>query len=307
MAITTPISTTDTRRDLIGIVWMLVTGFNFVAVNALVRSLEGALPASQSAFLRFAFGLVLTLPLLVPALRGGFSMPVWRLLGLRGLLHVLAVIAWFYAMGRITVAEVTAIGFLNPIVVIVASALFLGETLHRRRIAAIVVALIGAMLVLRPGLRPLDPGHLSQVFAALCFGASYLLAKRLAEQVPATVVVAMLTLTVSVALAPLAISVWVPPTLAQLGVLALVAVFATAGHYTMTRAFAAAPMTVTQPVTFLQLVWAALVGALIFHEPLDGWVMLGGALMIGAISYITWREARLRRQGVTPPVNATKG
>jgi drug/metabolite transporter (DMT)-like permease len=284
----------QTRRDLAGIGWMLATGLCFVAVNGIVRWLGGALPASQSAFIRFVFGLVFLGPVLVPALRAGFSPRIWRLLTLRGALHVLAVITWFYAMSRIPVAEVTAIGFLNPIVVTVGAALFMGERLALRRIAAVCVALAGALVVLRPGLRELDPGHLSQVVAALSFGASYLVAKRITEQVPAAIVVAMMSLTVSIGLAPLAWAVWVPPTWSQIGWLGLVAVFATAGHYTMTRAFAAAPLTVTQPVTFLQLIWASLLGVFVFHEPLDEWVLLGGGMMIGAITYITWREARLR-------------
>ncbi|WP_237168262.1 DMT family transporter [Paracoccus shandongensis] len=285
---------TQTRRDLAGIGWMLATGLCFVAVNGIVRWLGGALPAPQSAFIRFVFGLVFLGPVLVPALQRGFSPHIWRLLTLRGALHVLAVIAWFYAMSRIPVAEVTAIGFLNPIVVTVGAALFMGERLALRRIAAVGVALMGALVVLRPGLRDLDPGHLSQVAASLCFGASYLIAKRITAQVPAAIVVAMMSLTVSIGLAPLAWAVWVPPTWAQIGWLGLVAVFATAGHYTMTRAFTAAPLTVTQPVTFLQLIWASLLGIFIFHEPLDEWVILGGGMMIGAITYITWREARLR-------------
>lgn len=296
----------DTQRDLIGIGWMLATGFCFVAVNGIVRGLEGALPAAQTAFIRFMFGLAFLAPVLIPALRQGFSPQIWRLFCLRGGLHVIAVIAWFYAMSRITVAEVTAIGFLNPIVVTIGAALFMGERLAARRVLAVAVALIGALIVLRPGLRPLDPGHLSQIAASVAFGASYLVAKRIAGQVPAAVVVAMMSLTVTVGLAPIAWAVWVPPTLAQLGWLALVAVFATLGHYTMTRAFAAAPLTVTQPVVFLQLIWASLLGVLVFHEPLDGWVILGGGVMIGAISYITWREARIRARQVTPPISATK-
>ncbi|MEH6786465.1 MAG: DMT family transporter [Paracoccus sp. (in: a-proteobacteria)] len=296
----------DTRRDLIGIGWMLATGACFVAVNGIVRGLGGALPAPQAAFIRFVFGLVFLAPVLVGALRQGFSVPVWRLFALRGGLHLMAVIMWFYAMSRITVAEATAIGFLNPIMVTIGAALFLGETLAGRRIAAIAVAFLGALIVLRPGLRPLDPGHLSQVGAAVAFGTSYLLAKRLSGQVPAATVVAVLSLTVSVGLAPIAWAVWVPPTPGQIGWLALVAGFATAGHYTMTRAFAAAPLAVTQPVTFLQLIWASLLGVFVFHEPLDGWVILGGGMMIGAISYITWREAQRRARTQTPPVNATK-
>ncbi|MFV0387098.1 DMT family transporter [Paracoccus sp. (in: a-proteobacteria)] len=296
----------ETRRDLIGIGWMLLTGLSFVAVNGIVRGLGGALPAPQAAFIRFLFGLILLLPVIWPALRQGFPVRLWGMFALRGGLHVIAVIAWFYAMSRITIAEVTAIGFLNPIVVTIGAALFLGERLARRRIIAIGVALLGALIVLRPGLRPLDPGHLSQVAAAIAFGSSYLIAKQLADRASAAVVVAMLSVTVSIGLAPLAWAVWVPPTWAQTGWLALVAAFATLGHYTMTRAFSAAPLTVTQPVTFLQLIWASLLGTTLFHEPLDGWVILGGAVMIAAISYITWREARQRARTKTPPVSATK-
>ena len=296
-----------TRRDMIGIGWMLATGLCFVAVNTIVRGLDGALPAAQAAFIRFLFGLVFLAPVISRALRVGFPRDLWGMFALRGGLHVIAVVAWFYAMSRITVAEVTAIGFLNPIIVTIGAALFMGERLATRRIFAIGVALAGALIVLRPGLRVLDPGHLSQVGAAVAFGASYLVAKRLSDRVPASVVVAMMSLTVSVGLAPLAIAHWVPPSWSQLGWLGLVAVFAAAGHYTMTRAFAAAPLTVTQPVTFLQLIWASLVGVLVFHEPLDAWVILGGGLMIGAISYITWREARLRARTPTPPNVATKG
>jgi drug/metabolite transporter (DMT)-like permease len=86
----------------------------------------------------------------------------------------------------------------------------------------------------------------------------------------------------------------------------LVACFATAGHFTMTLAFQAAPVTVTQPVTFLQLVWAVSLGALVFGEPVDGWVVLGGAVIMGAVSFITWREHRLKRRALTPVDLATK-
>ena len=83
------------------------------------------------------------------------------------------------------------------------------------------------------------------------------------------------------------------------------ACFATAGHYTMTLAFAAAPLTVTQPVSFLQLVWAVLLGVLMFGEALDGWVILGGLVIMAAVSFITWREA-VARKAITPAVPQTK-
>jgi drug/metabolite transporter (DMT)-like permease len=64
----------------------------------------------------------------------------------------------------------------------------------------------------------------------------------------------------------------------------------------MTLAFRAAPLAVTQPVTFLQLIWSVSIGALFFGEPADHWVVAGGAMILAAVSFITWREARDKRK-----------
>lgn len=282
---------TDLGRPLEGVLWMLASGLSFVGVNGIVRYLGTDLPAAQSAFIRFGFGVLFLLPVMPKMLRAGIAPQAMRLFVGRGVVHLGAVLFWFYAMARIPVADVTAIGYLNPVVLLLAGSLLLGEVMTRRRLLALGLAAAGALIVLRPGVRDLQLGHLSQIGAALCFAGSYLFAKRLTALAPASVVVAMLSLTVTVGLAPIAAWVWVPVTWAQAGWLAIVAALATLGHYLMTRAFRAAPFSVTQPVTFLQLVWASLVGALVFGEPVDGFVLLGGGLIIGAISWVTWRDA----------------
>lgn len=296
----------DQSRPIAGILWMLVTGLCFVVVTGVVRHLGTGLPAAQSAFIRFLYGILFLAPTLLPAVKRGIPPQVWKLALSRGVLHVAAVILWFYAMARIPVAEVTAIGYLNPIVVTVGAALFLGERLAIRRMVAIAIALVGAIVILRPGFRDVAPGHLSQLGAAICFGLSFLFAKRLASLAAPSTIIALLALTVTIGLAPLAWAVWVPPTWVQMGWLAVVAAFATIGHYTMARAFAAAPLTVTQPVTFLQLVWATLLGWFAFGEAVDPLVLAGGAMIIAAISYMTWREAQLKRRVTTPPPEAAK-
>lgn len=280
----------DSRsRD--GVFWMVLSGLSFVGVNGIVRYLGADLPAAQSAFLRFLFGAILLLPVVPGLLRNGIPVGVLRLCLGRGVVHTAAVLFWFYAMARIPVADATAIGYLNTVVLLMAGSLLLGEPLSKRRLAAIAVAVLGALIVLRPGARAVSLGHLSQIAAALCFAGSYLFAKRLAGIISASAVVALLSFSVTIGLAPLAAAVWVPISLSQMGWLAVVAVCATSGHFCMTKAFAVAPLTVTQPVTFLQLVWASILGAVVFSEPVDGYVLLGGALIIGAICWVTWREA----------------
>jgi drug/metabolite transporter (DMT)-like permease len=297
---------TAANRPVAGIVWMIVTGMLFVGVTAVVKYVGDALPAAQSAFLRYLLGLVFLVPMIRPMIAARLTRRQLGLFGARGAVHTVAVILWFFAMTDITIAEVTAMNYLAPVYVTLGAALFLGERLALRRVLAVAAALAGALIILRPGFRELEPGHVAMLGAALFFGASYLLAKRLTDELSPVVIVGMLSVTVTVGLAPFAAAVWVPPTLAQVGWMFVVACLATAGHYTMTLAFAAAPVTVTQPVTFLQLLWSVILGAVFFAEPVDGWVVLGGVVIVSAVSFITWREAMLKRRATTPHVNETK-
>lgn len=283
-----------------------MTGLCFVAVTAIVKYMGPRMPPAEAAFLRYSLGLVFLLPML-PAVRAArLTRRQWGLFTLRGVFHSAGVILWFFSMTRIPIAEVTAMNYLAPVYVTIGAALFLGERLAARRIAAVVIALVGAAVILRPGFREVEPGHLAMLFAAVVFAGSYLLAKIMADEVKATVVVAMLSIFVTIGLAPFALADWVTPSPADIGLLFAVACFATAGHYTMTLAFAAAPVTVTQPITFLQLVWAVLLGALVFAEPVDIWVIMGGALILASVTFITWREAMLKRKPVTPTTPETK-
>lgn len=286
-------------RALAGILWMVATGLNFVMVTAIVKHVGAGVPAAEAAFLRYGLGLVFLLPMIRPILRAHLTSRQMKLFAARGVVHTLAVILWFFAMARIPLAEVTALNYLNPVYTTIGAAIFLGEKFHMRRLAAIVVALIGALIILRPGAREIMPGHIAMLGTAALFAASYLIAKRLSDDLSPTVVVGMLSVAVTIGLAPFAAAVWITPTLEQCGWLFLVACFATAGHYTMTLAFRAAPLSVTQPVTFLQLIWSVSIGALFFGEPADHWVVAGGALIMASVSFITWREARLRRKA--PP------
>jgi drug/metabolite transporter (DMT)-like permease len=294
------------NQPVTGVIWMVLTGLNFVAVTAIVKHIGNDVPAAQSAFLRYFLGLVFLIPMIRPILAAHLTKRQLKLFVARGVVHTIAVILWFFAMARIPIADVTAMNYLSPVYVTLGAALVLKEALPPRRLAAVIIALVGAIVILRPGFREIDHGHIAMLGTALMFAAGYLIAKQLSGEVSAAVVVGMLSITVTIGLAPFAWAVWVPVAWSDIGWLFLVACFATAGHYTMTLAFAAAPLTVTQPVTFLQLIWAVAMGALVFNEPVDGWVVFGGAIIMASISFITWREALAKRR-ITPTAHQTKG
>ena len=289
-----------------GIGWMILTGVFFVFVTCIVRYLGTDLPAVESAFIRYAIGLVMVLPALIKVLR---HLPDGGTMGLyaaRGCAHAVGVFLWFYAMARIPIAEVTAIGYTSPIFVTIGAAMFLGERLYVRRIAAVLIGFGGTLIILRPGFETINGGQLAQLMAAPFFATSFILAKKLTSRQDPAAIVAMLSLFCTLALLPGAISQWRTPTAEELFWLTMTAAFATAGHYTLTKAFEAAPITVTQPVGFLQLVWATLLGVVLFGEALDPFVLMGGGIIVAAATYISHREAQAARQQVTPPAVATK-
>ncbi|MCA0042956.1 DMT family transporter [Celeribacter litoreus] len=278
-----------------GILWMLVVTINFVMVNVLVKYVGSGLPVIETAFLRFALGLVFLLPMIKTVRNANLTAEVWKLSVARALFHAVAMSLWFYAMTRIPMAEVTAMNFMNPLYISIGAVLIFGERISPPRIAAMAVAFLGGLIILRPGFRSLDPGHVAMIFSAMAFAGSYLLANALTKRLPATVVVFLMSAMVPIVIAPIAIMHWQTPTLLEVALLFLTAAFATFAHYSMMRAFACAPQSVVQPVTFVQLVWAMLLGMVLFGEAFDPFVMLGGAMIILSISYITWRETRRKR------------
>ena len=279
---------------------MVLTGVMFVGVTVAVRYLGTSMNPVQAGFIRYAFGLVMVLPLLSRA--GVLSLHSKRIgfHALRGLAHGCGVMLWFFAMSRIPIAEVTALGFTAPVFTTLGAALFLRERLRSFRVIAMLAGFAGALLILRPGFREIDIGALAQVAAAPLFACSFLMAKSATRTESSTMIVVMLSIFCTLTLALPALVVWRTPTLEELGLLFTTAVLATAGHYCMTRAFKAAEVSAVQPFTFLQLVWATLLGLVLFDEHLDLWIALGGALIVTAATWMAHREVQSQRRPTQP-------
>ncbi len=287
------------QNYLAGILWMLLSGLLFVGVTVIVRHLGTNMPAVEAALIRYVFGLIFLIPMIIRFPWRELSRNRLTLYSLRGLAHGVAVMLWFYAMARIPIAEITAVGYTTPIFTAVGAVLIFRERIHARRFGAILVGFIGMLVILRPGLEVVQAGSLAQVVSALCFAVSYLFTKKLTYSESPTNILVMLSIVCTLVLLPGGIMQWRDPTATELFWLALTALFATCGQYAMTRSFAAAPLTVTQPFSFLQLVWAVAFGFLLFGEIPDIWVITGGLIILCAVTYLTYRESVARRTRLT--------
>ena len=290
-----------------GIAWMVLTGVLFVGVTGIVRHLGSDMNPMQAAFIRYAIGALIMIPVLLRLGRADFIEARFGLHMARGLAHGAGVMLWFFAMARIPIAEVTALGFTAPIFTAIGAALFLGERLHARRIGALLAGFGGALVILRPGIEIVDIGAIAQLVAAPLMAISFLIAKALTRTEEPRVIVAFLTVIVTVLLLGPALLVWREPTVAELGWLFATAALATAGNLTLTQAFRAAEITVTQPISFLQLVWAALLGFYVFGEVPDAFTWIGAAIIVTSATYIAHRELTAKQREESEPPSQTAG
>ncbi len=285
---------------------MIVSTLMFVSVTGIVRYLGSGLPAAEAAFIRYGMGFLLLVPIYLRMAKNMPSRDVIRNGAIRGFVHSFAVALWFFAMARIPIAEVTAIGYVTPIFVTIGAAIFLGEKLRTRRVMGVLAGLLGALIILRPGFNEISIGQLAQLGTAPLFATSFLMTKSMTGKTDSQTIVALLTFFCTLFLFPLALLDWQTPTLNELFWLLMTACCATFGHYAMTRALAAAPISVTQPISFLQLVWASLLGIFMFGELIDPFVILGGTVIVAAATFISHRESQLAKRAITPPAPAVK-
>ena len=269
---------------------MLLTGLCFVAVMVSVKFLSTDLPPTQAAFFRYLFGLILILPLIRLQFKKSIKkIPILKH-GLRGVVHGLAVVLWFFSVANIPMADVTAINYLTPIFTTLGAILIFKEAITFNRIFALILSFIGAMLILKPGYEVLSNGKIAQLLSTIFFAISYLIAKNLTKTESTHSIVIFLTLFATITLLPFTLLIWTKPIMADLLLLLGVAILGTLGHYFMTIALSLAPLTITQPVIFFQLIWSTLIGLLLFDETLDFFILIGGALIVIGIVRLSANE-----------------
>ena len=284
-----------------GLAWASGAGLFFGLLNALVRSLMQDLHPFQAQFLRYFFGLVVLLPLVV--LHGAAAYRPQNLTAqfTRGAVHTVGLLLWFAALPMIPLADTTAIGFTTPIFTMIGALVFFKEPMRWERWAATAAGFAGVLIVVGPRLSGSGGGwHLAMLASAPVFAASFLLTKALTRTEKAGVILLWQAVSITIFSAPLAWWHWHPMTATQWAGFAFCGLLGSVGHYCLTRSFAAAEISATQSAKFLDLVWAALFGFIVFGELPQPAALLGGGLICGATIWLARRES----QGATSAVPA---
>lgn len=271
--------------SLVSLIGMSVSG----------RETTRELDVFQVMEMRSVIAFFMLLPLVFAA--GGFgAMRTGRIgqhLG-RNTAHYIGQFAWLYALTLIPLAELISIEFTTPIWTALLAVSFLGERLDARKIAAIAIGVLGVLVIVRPGLAAVDPGHLVVLGSAVMFGISFTMVKSLTRTESATAIIFWMLIIQSVIGIVPALQVWRWPSAEVWPWIFAIAFTGTFSHYAMARALAHADATVVMPMDFLRLPLTVLVGWLVYSERIDLFTAGGAGLILLA------NLVNLQRRGDPP-------
>ncbi len=264
------------------------------SMHGMVRHLGGELHPFVIAFYRNLFGFIAILPLVyrvgLPAIRPHNP----RIMVLRSVSGIIAMLTWFYSLSKVPTAEATALSFTAAIFTALVSYILLKEKMKAHRWTAIFGGIIGVIIVLQPDTENYNPYMLLVLVSCIFWGLSVTLVKILTRTDSVTSIVAWMSILLTVMSLPPALLFWQSLSLDQFLLLCAMGVMATLGHLAMTQALSLADTTAVMSIDFMRLIWAALIGFYFFADPLEINTWIGATIIFGSGLYIIFRESLTR-------------
>ena len=252
---------------------------------------EAGLPILIVVWARALFGGLMTLPFALRAEGAQAFRPAQPLRQLaRSALLFSATFLFFQSLKHLPIADALAIFFVNPLVIVILSALALREKVGPRRWAAVAVGFVGTLIIIRPGLVEVNPGTFYALGAGVALGSYFVMTRAMAGVADA-MVLNFQTSAIGAALLTLALPfLWLSPSPTQWAMLAALGVIATLGHVLITKAYEHGEASLLAPLAFTEIIMATILGWWFFGDLPDRWTVLGVTILIGSAIYISVRE-----------------
>jgi drug/metabolite transporter (DMT)-like permease len=267
----------------------LLSSFLHVGVRTVASH---GLPSAEIVFLRTLLTIVVTLPFVFRPGQQAWrtNVPSGHLL--RGSVGMCSMWAWYYALAHMPLGDAATLGQTTVLFVVAGSALWFRERVGVARWAALLTGMLGAVIVLKPGAGTWSLPALMALASSGLWALSLLMAKDIAKY-DSTLTITFYQPLVIMPLALLAtLPVWVTPSLADLGLLTVMAAAAGVSNYCMVKALSTADASITAPIDYTKLLWTTLAGYLLFGEVPGATSWFGAALIVAASLFIVIYERR---------------
>lgn len=275
-----------------GVILAIVSSLIFSIMNALVKAVSESIPTAEVVFFRSIIGTILIFWLMRHS-RVAFSTSGIPLLVLRGVLGAFYLIAYFYTIAHIPLADASILAHLSPVFVILLSVVLLKERMNRQTMMLVTVVLLGAILLIKPfhyssySIYALI-GVLSALFAA---GAAITI-RYLSDKHHTYEIVFYFLATATLVSIPLMWNHFVMPSPLEWFYLVCIGVVSLLGQVFLTQAFTHENAAVVSVTRYIGIVFNALWGFIFWAEVPDAWTFAGGACIVAACIALSWSKQR---------------
>jgi len=292
-------SAAENRR---GIIAMVLAMMLFVSNDTLMKLAREAYPAGQAIALRAIFAVMVGFIMVLAFREGGKLRLAFRpLVLLRSLLDASVALCFIWALGKLPLANVTAIGMASPLLIVVFAVLLGIERVGWRRTIALIIGFIGVLIVVRPTAEGFNTAALVTFLSAVLVGVRDLLSRRIGNSVPSTVVSLAGTVMVgSFAVGLGSLEQWEPVWRRETIYLAVAAVLVSSASFFVINAFRSADIGAISGLRYSVVIFAVLMGYLVWGDIPDAIAFAGMALIVGSGVYT------MHRQSVVPDSKLTK-
>jgi drug/metabolite transporter (DMT)-like permease len=284
----------ERRQRLVGIALMCGTLACFACLDAMAKVLNGYMDTMQVVWVRYAGAFIVAVAISNPLARPSPMRSRRPLLQVgRSILLLGSTVLSFFALRYLQLDQALAIVFSTPFFVAILSGPVLGEWVGWRRWTAICLGFVGVLLVARPGFGGIHPAALLSVGAAMFYAGYNITTRLIARADSSETTLFYSNLVGAVAMLPIVPFVWTTPSdPVVILLMVLIGAFATVGHYLLIIAHRLAPPALLAPFIYSQLVWAIILGYLVFADVPNGWTLVGAAVVVASGLFILYREQR---------------
>ena len=281
-----------------GALFMICGAISATLMFTTVKLLGERFDSVQIVFVRAVFGVAVAAPLLMRRGGRGFRTGHLRLQVGTGVLGAIALIGTFFALTRLELADVTVVMFTRPMFLLLLAMLFLGEAMRAGRWLATLTGFVGVLVIVKPA-GIVEAAALAVIMSALLSAVMVVFIKKMAAVDGPDIQLFYFNLTMAAVLVVPSVLVWTTPSWADLALLLLVGVFGASNATFNVFALRVGEATAVSPFDYTRLIFAALIGFLLFGEIPDSWFWLGSAMIVAANIYIVRSRPKRKPNAAT--------
>lgn len=278
---------------------MLAAVFLFTVMDALAKRLTLEIGLIPTLWTRYAGQAILVLLIVSPRLFQVAKSRYPKLQVLRSVVLMTATCLFFLSISKIGLAEATAIMDVNPVLITLGAFLFLGEKIGPRRIIGILVSLVGALIIIRPGTEVFTIYAVLPLVAAVCYSTYNLTTRYVGDRESPWTSLLYSALFGAIVLSCIVPFYWQPVSLSTSFLMALLGVCGMTSQLMLIRALALGEASLLAPFAYVGLIYATLWGFLFFDEFPDQWSILGGIIIALSGFYVWYRDTFAKPQAQT--------